>query len=125
MRIKFVVYGTPRSTQTGSVVGHKGRSFPVRRNPGWSQLVALEAMNHRPPKPFAGPLRVMWTIGIKRPKKPRGSWPTGAPDCTNVIKGPSDALNGILWVDDAQIVSERIDKFYTATPGLGIDVEEL
>ena len=43
------------------------------------------------------------------------------PDCNNFSKA-LDALNGIVWVDDKQIVDERIQKRYAEKPGLTIRV---
>lgn len=39
--------------------------------------------------------------------------PTVKPDCSNVVKGLEDALNGILWHDDSQIVKLTVLKNYT------------
>lgn len=46
---------------------------------------------------------------------------TTKPDCNNFSKA-LDALNGIIWVDDRQIVDERIQKRYAEQPGLTIKV---
>ena len=37
--------------------------------------------------------------------------PTGKPDNSNMLKLIEDALNGVLWKDDAQIVSVSMTKF--------------
>jgi Holliday junction resolvase RusA-like endonuclease len=47
--------------------------------------------------------------------------PTGKPDGDNYAK-MLDSLNQIVWVDDAQIVDLRIRKFYSARPGMKIEV---
>ena len=33
-----------------------------------------------------------------------------------------DALNGVLWKDDAQVVSDKIEKLYAARPRLKVKV---
>lgn len=38
--------------------------------------------------------------------------PTGKPDADNIAKSVLDALNGVLWVDDAQVVALTITKTY-------------
>ena len=48
----------------------------------------------------------------------------GKPDLDNVQK-TLDGLNGIVWIDDAQIVSAVISKRYGEFPYLMIDVEEM
>lgn len=42
-------------------------------------------------------------------------FPTTKPDCDNIIKVVLDALNGIAYEDDKQVVSLTFKKFYTAT----------
>ena len=43
---------------------------------------------------------------------------TGKPDADNVLKIVGDALNGIVWADDSQIVSASINKRYGVQPAL-------
>ena len=38
--------------------------------------------------------------------------PTGKPDADNLGKGVLDALNGVLWRDDAQVVELTVSKRY-------------
>lgn len=47
--------------------------------------------------------------------------PTGKPDMDNCIK-MLDALNGVVWRDDAQIVRLIVDKVYGDRPRLEVDV---
>lgn len=47
--------------------------------------------------------------------------PTGRPDFDNLAKG-IDALNGIIWRDDSQIVDARVLKIYGEEPLLRIEV---
>lgn len=50
--------------------------------------------------------------------------PTGRPDLDNVVK-MLDALNGVVWRDDAQIVTATVQKRYSDRPRLRIEVEAL
>lgn len=43
-------------------------------------------------------------------------FPTGKPDIDNCFKLIADALNGVIWRDDAQIVSLRVTKRYGRAP---------
>jgi len=84
-------------------------------------------------KPLAGPISVKVMAGLPVPK----SWPewkreaalqgrvvpTGKPDEDNLGKAAKDALNGVAWLDDAQIVFGSVWKFYAAQPGVKIEVE--
>jgi Holliday junction resolvase RusA-like endonuclease len=38
-------------------------------------------------------------------------WKTTRPDADNLAKAVFDALNGILWADDSQIVNSTVSKF--------------
>ena len=40
----------------------------------------------------------------------RNSLPTARPDADNYLKSAKDALNGIVWKDDAQVVDARVIK---------------
>lgn len=51
--------------------------------------------------------------------------PTIKPDADNVVKAVKDALNGVAWKDDCQVVMMDIQKQYSITPGLLIQVTKL
>ena len=51
--------------------------------------------------------------------------PTVKPDLDNYIKSTLDALNGILWTDDAYIVDLHAHKYYSDDPHIEITVKEL
>lgn len=50
--------------------------------------------------------------------------PLKKPDADNIIKVVADALNGLAYHDDSQIVSSNVKKIYAATDGLDITVRE-
>ena len=56
----------------------------------------------------------------QRPKK-APEHKTGRPDLDNLIKGVMDALNGILWLDDAQVVRIHAGKEYGDTDQIIIE----
>jgi Holliday junction resolvase RusA-like endonuclease len=52
--------------------------------------------------------------------------PTSKPDLVNIIKQAEDALNGVVWLDDAQVVEyDRPRKVYGKQPKLVITVSKL
>jgi len=51
-------------------------------------------------------------------------WPTVKPDADNSLK-LMDALNGICFVDDKQIVIVSLMKCYAERPGLFIEIDTL
>lgn len=42
--------------------------------------------------------------------------PTLKPDCSNYLKGIEDALNGIAYLDDSQLVLVHVSKRYASEP---------
>lgn len=51
--------------------------------------------------------------------------PTKKPDCDNIIKIVCDALNGIAYKDDAQIISVSIEKRYSVMPNVEVTLQEV
>jgi Holliday junction resolvase RusA-like endonuclease len=97
------------------------------------KLKAEEAMQGS--SPIAGAVSVELTLCVPIPasfsKKKRAAalndeiFPTTKPDCSNVQKGVEDAMNGIVYNDDKQIVRVLVKKFYAETPCTFITVENL
>ena len=69
-----------------------------------------------------GPLAASIKCYLKKPKSVKREWPSVKPDGDNLIKAIFDALNGIVWKDDAQIIECVFQKFYSMGEGW-IDVE--
>lgn len=96
---------------------------------GSLKLAASEAMRGR--APLEGPLRVAvfaffaipasWSKKKQQAAHDRVLRPTGKPDWDNVAK-TADALNGIVWRDDAQIVDGFVRKYYSRRPALVFEV---
>jgi Holliday junction resolvase RusA-like endonuclease len=76
---------------------------------------------------LTGPLRVEFTFYKPRPSGHYGTgrnagtlkasappFPATRPDVLKLSRGVEDALTGVLWRDDAQIVSEQLEKRYGA-----------
>ena len=58
-------------------------------------------------------------------RKEEAKYPVSKPDIDNVYKIVSDALNGIVWKDDSQVVHGEIWKKYSDFPRVDIDIEIL
>lgn len=77
---------------------------------------------HRPPKPMEGPvaLAVSWGFPLKWKHYP-GEPMTAKPDTDNLQKLLKDCMTQLgFWKDDAQVFAERVEKFWTDRPGIGI-----
>ena len=51
--------------------------------------------------------------------------PTSKPDWDNFAKLAGDALNCVVYCDDAQICKATVRKFYSENPGLRIEVSQI
>lgn len=49
--------------------------------------------------------------------------PTKRPDVDNLFKTVTDAMSGILYKDDKQIVSATIEKWYSEEPRLEVYID--
>lgn len=123
--------GRPRFTRTG----HAYTPAMTREYEDLIAARALEAMKGRQPIPRDVPLRVtivaVFGVPVSWPKKKRLAALQGVlrhtrkPDYDNVGKAVCDALNGIVFEDDCQIVSGEVEKVYGPEPMLKIFIEEL
>lgn len=51
--------------------------------------------------------------------------PTVKPDNDNIAKSVLDALNGLAYIDDKQIVDLKVDKYYGVEPYVNVKLVEL
>ncbi len=122
--------GRARATRTG-------RMFtPSKTRDAESTLAGralVELASVRDLLPLTGPLRmdVTFTLPVAASwsKKDRAAaltgtcHPTKKPDVDNLVKLTSDALNGVVWVDDAQLVQVMATKRYGSVPSTRIIVD--
>ena len=76
-----------------------------------------------PCTPLAGPVAV-WIVAVwacpksaKKADRCRQRPRVGKPDADNIAKAVCDAGNGVLWVDDAQVVELHVTRFVAAEGG--------
>lgn len=62
------------------------------------------------------PLLLWIEFGVRRPKTVKRVYPTVKPDLTNYVKLFEDALTGLWWEDDCQVIGHVTSKVYTSTP---------
>ncbi len=123
--------GRPRFTRAS-------HAYTPARTREYEDLIALRAlqeMRGRHPIPRDVPLHVkiiaIFGVPVSWPKKKRLAALQGVlrhtrkPDYDNVAKAVCDALNGIVFEDDCQIVRGYVEKIYGPEPMLKIFIEEL
>ena len=144
--IQFTVLGIPQPA------GSK-RAFPFKRKNGklgvavsdanpkahdWKNAVASAAHAacfHEIDSLREGPLSLTMTFYLPRPKghfrkdgslTPRAPLrPITRPDTQKLARGTTDALTGIIWRDDSQIVAEHLAKHYGEPARVEITINPL
>ena len=92
------------------------------------KLLMGHLIKNRPKEPIVGAvqLTVMWLFPKGKSHK-NGEWRTTRPDTDNLQKLLKDCMTKTgFWKDDAQVVSERVEKRWSDEPtGIYIEIEEL
>jgi len=58
-------------------------------------------------------------------KKEKAKWHNIKPDIDNLVKSVMDSFNGVVYVDDGQVVSIQARKQYANFTGVKIEIEEI
>lgn len=58
-------------------------------------------------------------------KREAAKWHTSRPDLDNLQKGIKDSLNGVAYIDDAQVCFMQVWKQYAQENGILIEIEEI
>lgn len=130
-RVEFTVPGVPVAWARARLSGHKHYTDP--RVASYKRAVgtlARAAMAGRPP--FCGPVSLhvravfavpkSWSRGRREAALAGWIAPTAKPDWDNLGKAVSDALNGVVYVDDAQVVRASVEKVYGDSPQMVVHV---
>jgi Holliday junction resolvase RusA-like endonuclease len=118
--LSFVVPGEPVPQLRAQVVrnrhGGQIHAFTPGKCTAHTDKVRLYATRSLPADftRFTGPLDLKVDFFRRRPKSlsKKKLWPLSRPDLSNYLKLVEDALNGLLWDDDSQIVSCVLRKVY-------------
>ena len=129
------VYGLPRPAGSKRVflVGKGAERRPVvtddcKGGPDWRASVQHAIAQAYRSAPLLGPLELslyftmprpsghLGRRGVLRPSAP--PYPARKPDVTKLVRAVEDAATGLLWHDDAQIVTQAAAKRYGERPGV-------
>jgi Holliday junction resolvase RusA-like endonuclease len=111
--------GRARAFRRGNFIGHYTPE-KTRTYEGMIRTAAMDAMGDRAPieQPVELVMRAVFAVPTSYSNKKRAAALTGAllparkPDIDNIAKAWSDALNGVVYRDDAQIVRTVFEKRY-------------
>lgn len=138
MSITFFVPGVPRpgGSKRAFYVPKLGRAVLTdasgQAGKDWRGDCKHVAQQHADQSLFGAELRLAVTFVMPRPRshyrangelKPNAPrWHSHKPDTTKLLRSIEDALTGILWRDDAQIVMQSAAKVYGERPGAHVKV---
>ena len=71
------------------------------------------------------PIHLTLTFTLEKPKSVKRLRPTVPPDLDKLIRNCGDALTGVAWKDDSQIVQITSIKVYGPIPGVEISISEV
>jgi Holliday junction resolvase RusA-like endonuclease len=146
--LHFTVIGEakPGGSKKGFADPRSGRVVVVEdsKNKPWKRAVASAGAEAREvardawPGLSHAPLAVAFTFYRPRPRSHYGTGrnalivkahapahPTTRPDVLKLARAAEDALTGVLWHDDSQIVHETLSKLWGEPERLEITVREL
>lgn len=133
--ITFTVPGEPvaKARARITISGGRAHAYTPAKTAAYEQLVAVYAAAAMKNAPLLEhPVRLHLGIYCKVP----GTWskkrradalagierPAKKPDLDNVVKILADGMNGIVWVDDAQVVELVCSKHYALEPCVSVSV---
>ncbi len=127
-----VAQGRPRFSRQGGFV----KAYDPAKSRDYKSYVRLIAAQNAPDSPVEGAiefsLRIYRAIPKGMPKYKREAAKAGTlrpvtkPDVSNVLKGVEDALKGVWYKDDSQIVGYGVlGKWYDERPRIEIMMREL
>lgn len=127
----IVIYGEPMGKQRPRVT--RGHAYTPEETRNYEELVRLSWLKDK--KKYTGYIRADIRAYYRIPKGATKSEenamrnavirPTKRPDLDNVAKIILDALNGLAYHDDSQVVELHIDKYYSTTPRVEVVLSEI
>lgn len=129
----FEIEPTPQLRPRVSSRGGYVRVYDPPKVKNFKNLLRSLAVHQYSRPPLLGPLCVSLTFyrpvqhSISKTERERRlsneSKPVVKPDTDNYVKATLDALNGVLWHDDAQIVKVIGEKKYSDHPKITVSVK--
>lgn len=133
--ISFTVWGEPvaQGRARAAIIGGHVRLYDPAKSRSYKQWVYDEAVKVRPPAPLEGPISLTVLVyrsipkGFSKAKRLAAMCgrirPTTKPDLKNILAGVEDALKGIIWRDDSQVVDfGESGKWYSEAPRVEIRI---
>lgn len=147
--IKFFVPGTPQTAgskrafilQRSGTRGDKRQDYQAiltddnPKGKKWKTIAAAAAKAVYSGPPLSGALQLDIVFHLLRPQSHFGSgknagtikasapeYPIVLPDATKLLRCLEDALKGITWHDDSQVVAQHVFKIYDTREGATVEI---
>lgn len=126
MEIRFFVDGkpAPQGSKRAFKVGNRVNLVEMSKTlPEWRRRVteaAKQAMGAKPPT--VAPIALTVIFRLPKPAKPKWPIPATRPDLDKLLRSVNDAMTGIVYVDDSQIVTIVAEKRYATNFRTGCQI---
>jgi Holliday junction resolvase RusA-like endonuclease len=135
--ISFIIPGeaVPQARPKFARQGNFVRAYDPEKSRNYKAYVRMLAAEAYQGPPLEGPVSLCVTVY----RQPPSSWskskiahalakhirPITKPDLSNVVKGIEDALKGLVWRDDSQVVDLYFQKWYSNDPKVEVEIHEI
>lgn len=130
MKHVITIPGTP--TPWARTAAYQGRMLtPAKQRASKASIAQVAALEWRRREVIEGPVELTCVFrfpvpkSLKRETDARRFWKKSRPDLDNLVKQVKDALNGVVWRDDACVSMVHAWKCYDAEPSTTIVIEEM
>ena len=125
-RLYMTIEPKPKERPRAAIIGGHARIFTPKTTEAYEKELRTAWIRANGEVPEEGPLRIRIYFGLPIPKSAtkanklqmvtRQVFPTKKPDLDNLAKAVMDALNGVAYKDDSQIVTVLTKKNYGEMP---------
>lgn len=129
MTIAIIATGDPQTKGSAKAFKHRTTGKIIVRNDNpkckaWAEAIAWQARAAMGPrKPIVGLVRVVADFKLTKPRTSKLAAP--ALDVDKLLRAALDALTGVVFVDDRQVVEAVARKAWaTGKPGVTLRIEE-
>jgi Holliday junction resolvase RusA-like endonuclease len=133
-RLVMTIIPKPKERPRATIIGGHARIFTPKTTEAYEDAIRAAWIRANGEKPEEGPLRARIYFGLPIPKSEtkankllmlhRKKFPTKKPDLDNLAKAVLDALNGVAYKDDCQIVTMLSKKSYSEAPHVTVILDE-
>ena len=133
-RLSMTIIPKPWERPRAATIGGHVRIVTPKTTEAYEKEIRAAWIRNNGNKPEEGPLRARIYFGLPIPKSEtktnkalmlaRKVFPAKKPDLDNLAKAVLDALNGVAYKDDSQIVTVLSKKNYSEAPYVRVIISE-